>query len=63
MDEEYHIKKSIINFVDENKYTLMNFKGITPIHKVKCAYLKSVEKILKKVFYLIMMNQLIIIFL
>ena len=50
MDEEYHIKKSIINFVDENKYTLMNFKGITPIHKVKCAYLKNVEKNLKKSF-------------
>ena len=48
MDEEYHIPISISTFLDNNNFTLMKFKGMSSIHKVKCAYL---------------MNHLIIIFL
>ena len=51
MDEEYQIPISITNFLDNNNYTLIKFKQISPIHRVKCAYLKSVENHKKHFFF------------
>ena len=51
MDEEYHIPISISTFLDNNNFTLMKFKGMSSIHTVKCAYLKSVENHKKNFFF------------